>query len=191
MTTSRVPFELLTIDRTAEEYDKALAALPSWKRFFASRTPIFRPSVNACFEMAAPWIYVSKAGEAYLIPAGFRFDYASIPQAVQNVIPKMGPWNPGAALHDWLYRSNWFGNGSMKEIARKRCDLLLLEAMEEFQVDELTRNTIYDAVRVGGGSSYYDADKEARSTARALWQATQAAYRDRFTLALPAALEVA
>jgi hypothetical protein len=190
MTTARVPFELTTIDRTAEAYGKALAALPSWKRFFAKRCPVFRPSVNACFEIASTWAYISRTGDVYLIPRGFVFDYASIPQAAQSVIPKMGPWNPAAALHDFLYRSNFFGNGSMKEIARKRCDLLLHEVMEEFQVAELTQDTIYEAVRLGGGSSYYDADKDALATGRALWTAEQALYRDRFKLALPAALEV-
>lgn len=188
MTTGRIPLELLTIDRTAEAYDRALAALPSWKRFFASRTPIFRPDVNACFETAAAWAYIARDGQTYLIPSGFLFDYASIPQAAQSVVPKMGPWNLAAALHDYLYRSNWFGNGSMAEVARKRCDLLLLEVMEECKVDALTRDTIYDAVRVGGGSSYYEADSSVRASCRALWQDQQGAFR-KFNLALPAALE--
>jgi Protein of unknown function (DUF1353) len=176
----RIPCDIITIDRTAEVYKEAYQALPSWKRFFARWTPFFRPEVNACFELAADWLYIAQDGEVYLVPKGFRFDYASIPQAVQNIIPKMGPWNPGALLHDWLYKTGFFGTAG-----RLKADKLLLEVMLYCNVDKATAETIFDGVRVGGGSSWA-ADKVLAIQYRVLFQSAIQAWIGQYNLAVPA-----
>ena len=190
MTNSRMPFEIFTVDKTQEVYDEKFHALPSWKRKIAHLTPLFRPEVNACFQLTENWLYRAEDGFTYLVPKGFRFDYASIPQAAQSIIPKMGPWNPAAMLHDYLYRTNFFGNGSMAETGRAHADRMLHEVMRICDVDLMTQETIYDAVRIGGGSSYYEADKTALLAGRALFQAEFGKFRDSYQLAFPAALEV-
>lgn len=174
----RVPFELVTVDRTSEVYSAAYQALPSWKRFFARWTPLFRPEINACFDLVQDWIYISKSGLIYLVPAGLRFDYASIPQEVQSIIPKMGPWNTAAFFHDWLYKSGFFGADG-----RQKGDDLLLEVMLYYNVDKTTADTIYDGVRVGGASSWA-ANKELAVHYRELFFVASKNY-PQYHLAMP------
>ena len=76
------------------------------------------------------------------VPAGFKTDLASIPQALWNVLPPVGRYDRAAVVHDFLYRNNG--------VTRKQADDVLLEAMEVLGVRATQRWVIYAGVRLGG-----------------------------------------
>jgi hypothetical protein len=86
------------------------------------------------------------------VPAGTKSDGASTPKAIWNIIPPFGPHWRAAFLHDYLYRST--------KRSRKECDDIFLEAMINLDVDKITRDTIYTAVRAAGDHSF-DEDRES------------------------------
>ncbi len=89
-----------------------------------------------------PFGYVTKSRDKICVPVGFVTDLASIPWLFRRVLPKSGPYNKAAVIHDWLYRNHTF--------ERSRCDDILLEAMAFEGVGYCKRYTIYWAVRAGG-----------------------------------------
>jgi len=40
--------------------------------------------------------------ETITVPAGFRTDFASVPALTASLIPRTGPWDEAAVLHDYL-----------------------------------------------------------------------------------------
>lgn len=80
------------------------------------------------------------------IPVGTETDGASIPRIIWNVLPPFGIYWRATVLHDYLYRYT--------KRSRLECDNILLEAMINLGVDEVTRNVIYDGVRVGGEPAF-------------------------------------
>ncbi len=100
------------------------------------------------------------------IPRGFVTDFASVPRLFWTVFPPCGKYTSSAVLHDYLY---W--NQSFK-CDRKCADDILLLAMKEANVDELTSNVIYTAVRLGGKSSWKDNTKaKSKGTIRIILEA--------------------
>lgn len=82
-----------------------------------------------------------------VIPEGFIFDGASVPQIFTNLFPKSGArYDRAACLHDWLYAT--------QTTSRKEADDLFLEAMKADGVNWATRRTIYRAVRMFGWSAW-------------------------------------
>lgn len=103
-----------------------------------------------------PFAYVRPCGQKIVVPPSgtgsidemlilpvWTTDYGSIPMLFQNLFRKDGAYAPAYVLHDWLYSSEMF--------ARNMCDWILLEALEELGASWIERNTIYSAVRLGGG----------------------------------------
>ena len=95
-----------------------------------------------------PLVYEAKNGEIITVPAGSPTDGASVPQAMWNIIPPFGKYWLAAVMHDWLYR---FSN-----VAKDRCDDLLLEAMLSCDVDKKTAYAIYEGVHLGGWKAFRD-----------------------------------
>lgn len=100
--------------------------------------------------------------ETICIPAGFVTDFASIPRLLWNLLPPTGSYGKAAVVHDWLYRHCGMVTIStplqhdVKGVtySRAECDEIFREAMEVLGVGWFTRQTIYRAVRMFGGSSY-------------------------------------
>ncbi len=114
------------------------------------------------FSLVAPLIFFYAAlGGYFVVPRGFVTDLASIPQVVQNVIPKLGRWNMAAVLHDLLYKFNgavplFRPDGSMFNtvIERDMADRILLEAMTVSDVDPIHRALIYENVSKFGTGAW-------------------------------------
>ena len=69
-------------------------------------------------------------------------DYGSIPKIFQNIFSPM-KYGGSFLLHDWLYCS--------EGKSREEADQILYEALQAQGANWLTRQTIYRAVRLGGG----------------------------------------
>lgn len=101
-----------------------------------------------------PFWFIRENGEVLFVPPSglnesatlrdpvWTTDYGSIPRLFQNIF---SPVRYGGAylLHDWLYAS--------ENRPRIECDQILLEALKAQGANWLTRQTIYRAVRLGGG----------------------------------------
>lgn len=114
------------------------------------------------FRMAYLLRYLSDiAGGIIDVEAGFVTDLASIPVIFTIVVPKRGLYDPGAVVHDWLYKTNGIipvtaqdGHRFAGQFSRKECDDILLEAMTASGVPELLRQEIYLGVRLGGQAAW-------------------------------------
>ena len=99
--------------------------------------------------------YVSdKLGRDVTVPRGFETDFASIPRAAWNILDPEDPiiaWP--SVIHDYLYSCQ----GTLPDgftYNRETADAVLREAMEFCGASSVTRNAVYQAVRVGGGSHW-------------------------------------
>jgi hypothetical protein len=83
----------------------------------------------------------------YVIPAGTRTDFASIPRPIWSVfLPSDPEYCAEALIHDVFYAGNIF--------PRKLCDKIFLQAMRDVGVSRWKRSIMYSAVRVFGGFYY-------------------------------------
>jgi len=81
------------------------------------------------------------------IPAGFEFDYASVPRGLWNTFPPIEAKHCRASLvHDWFYAGEYF--------PRAFNDDVFLGIMAFYGVPQWKRNLMYAAVRIGGNFSY-------------------------------------
>ncbi len=82
------------------------------------------------------------------VPRGFVSDFASVPRIFWIAFPRTDKYTAAAVVHDYLY---W---QQPSECDQECADDLLLVAMEQAQVDYITRNAIYSAVRIAGSDAY-------------------------------------
>lgn len=54
------------------------------------------------FQVWEECVYTARKGDSWMIPAGFRTDFATIPAAVSWAIAKLGAWTLAAIVHDLL-----------------------------------------------------------------------------------------
>lgn len=104
----------------------------------------------------APLVYQSDLAGTITVPAGFETDLASIPRGLWNVLPKVGPWDKAAVIHDWCYVT---APGGM---SKQRADAILNEAMIVCNVPTWQRWIIWSGVVVGGSKiwrTYREADR--------------------------------
>ena len=93
------------------------------------------------------------------IPKGFTTDFGSVPGIVQNVFLPIGTFrDPDFLGHDLLYGTEYFSWEGIaykiiKEPSKNRaeCDWRLLESLKADGDSWFSRNTIWSAVKVGGG----------------------------------------
>jgi hypothetical protein len=78
------------------------------------------------------------------VPAGFVTDFASIPRLFWTLIPKLGPYNMAAVIHDYLYRTQPDG------WTRRMADEVFYDLMREDGVRASRAWTMHRAVRLGG-----------------------------------------
>lgn len=117
-------------------------------------TPCFRGELTVSpypdgktWYLDQPFAYVRDGGEI-AIPAGFETDWASVPQALQNVFPRWDVYGPAAVVHDWLYWN--------QQTTRAEADGIFMEAMEVLAVVSWKRWALYGAVRAFGQYAWDD-----------------------------------
>lgn len=79
------------------------------------------------------------------VPKDFLTDFASVPRAFWCIFPPDGQYTQAAVLHDFIYSKR--GLLEKRELSRKECDDIFLEAMGVLEVGYITKTTIYLAVR--------------------------------------------
>lgn len=80
------------------------------------------------------------------VPKGFVTDLASIPRVFYSLLRPDREYAHAAIVHDFLY---W-----KQTISREDADKILKFAMEDLEVDPLIVKSIYQAVKMFGGSSW-------------------------------------
>ena len=102
-----------------------------------------------------------------VVPKGFITDLASVPKALHFIFPPDGEYTFAAIVHDMAYQSlkehtsidrSEHRYHPIHELNEKHtrylADRLFLMGMRDLGVDIFTRTTMYNGVRIGGGSSY-------------------------------------
>ena len=127
---------------------------------FLSEIEVRRPAGEACeWELLADLVYVGSR-DKFIVPKGFKTDFASIPRLFQNLIPKNGRHDAAAIVHDYLYRCQPFVTIRMSQtvtfsvthdrITRLEADGVFRRILKELGVGYFRRSLMYRAVRLGG-----------------------------------------
>jgi len=80
------------------------------------------------------------------VPEGFVTDLASIPRPFWSFLRPDGNYVYGAIVHDYLY---W-----TQTRPRAEADEILKFSMQDFSVNRLVVDLVYNAVRIGGGAAW-------------------------------------
>jgi len=84
---------------------------------------------------------------AFLVPYGFRTDFASIPRVFWVIFPPTGLYDAPSGVHDFLYRRR-------SKVSRSFADACFRELMRLYGVPSWQRSVIYCAVRSVGWMAY-------------------------------------
>ena len=107
-----------------------------------------------CWILTEPLVYEN---DKYIITVmdGFDFDFASIPSFFRGILPKNGmKYDRASCLHDAMYASQIF--------RKEECDSIFMEAMLRDGVNKAVAKSMYQAVSLGGRSSYEDCEEIAK-----------------------------
>jgi hypothetical protein len=110
------------------------------------------PGANSEWTLEADLIWIGNRDQ-FLVPKGFKTDFASIPRIFHSLFPKNGKHDAAAIVHDYLYAHKPLVlNKDMQysRISRKDADGIFLKIMKELGVGLIRRRMMYRAVRVGG-----------------------------------------
>lgn len=127
---------------------------------FETDIQVSRPAGSSSeWELVSDLVYVGEV-DTFIIPAGFRTDFASVPRLLRFLIPKNGSHDAAAIAHDFFYRRKpsvrKFPGGSSGSlyhygnISRLDSDRLFRRMMRELGVNVIRRNVMYYSVRVFG-----------------------------------------
>jgi hypothetical protein len=83
--------------------------------------------------------------ERFVVPAGFRTDFATVPRVVTWLVPRFGSYTLAAILHDWLC-SQGIASGA---VTPREADGLFRRVMRESGVPLLRRWLMWAGVRWG------------------------------------------
>lgn len=89
------------------------------------------------------------SGKTFVVPKGFKTDFASIPRIFWTIIAPVGKHTLPSVLHDYLYE-----HGASLGVSRKEADKIFWDAMIESHVAQITANVIWFCVRVFGFRRY-------------------------------------
>ncbi len=92
------------------------------------------------WRLIRPLIYHG-ARDTFVVPAGFRTDFASVPHALTWLVPRTGKHNRAAVLHDYLTRNPQI-------VSRKDADRIFLRVLRELGVAPARRRLLYWGVRL-------------------------------------------
>jgi hypothetical protein len=106
------------------------------------------PSGSKHWILTESLLYVNNNARKIQVPAGFKFDGASIPRGLWSFVghPLNGKHARAAVIHDYMY---FTGVGGKEE-----ADKTFLEAMKVDGVSKIRRTLMYWAVKYFGGSAY-------------------------------------
>ncbi|MFR9753090.1 DUF1353 domain-containing protein [Nocardia sp. 004] len=94
------------------------------------------------WRVTEPLIYRG-ATEEFVVPVGFRTDFASVPRALVWLIPRYGIYTRAAILHDYLLRS--------QVVSVAAADGIFRRSMRELGVSMPRRWMMWAAVRAAHG----------------------------------------
>jgi hypothetical protein len=98
--------------------------------------------------VAEDWFYCDPdTRRLYLVPAGYKTDFASIPPIARPFLGQFGRWAEAAVVHDYLYALGERG-------FRNEADRIFATAMKEQDVGPITRRIMYLAVKWFGHKAY-------------------------------------
>jgi hypothetical protein len=83
--------------------------------------------------------------ERFVVPAGFRTDFATVPRPVVWLVPRFGAYTLAAILHDWLC-SEGIRSGA---VTSRQADGIFRRVMREAGVPVLRRWLMWAGVRWG------------------------------------------
>lgn len=96
------------------------------------------------YSLKKPLIYQSDK-YYFIVPMGFKTDFASVPKSLQRFYEPMGKWSKPSVLHDFLY------SDEIRSVSRLKADKCFLEAMKREGVKFHTRWIFFLGVRCFGG----------------------------------------
>ena len=103
--------------------------------------------------VAQDWSYEIE-GEQYVIPAGFRFDGASIPKFLHTWLSPTGVLLMGGLVHDYAYKYAMLlkadKKSTMGEIDQRKADQIFRDINIEQNGFHFLNNLAYLALRIGG-----------------------------------------
>ncbi len=91
-----------------------------------------------------PLVYQGR-WERFVVPAGFRTDFATVPRLVAWVVPRFGVYTLAAILHDWLCTEGIHSGA----VTSREADGLFRRVMRESGVPVLRRWLMWCGVRWG------------------------------------------
>lgn len=111
------------------------------------------------FILNTPFVYQDEVKDILVtIPAGFSSDFNSVPRAVWGYFP---PWQhlKAGLVHDWLYAhperyGRVSGDGPNPPLTRQQCDDIHRRILDLEGCRWSKRQTIYTALRIGGGGAW-------------------------------------
>ena len=99
------------------------------------------------FMLIDPLFYeIKRTGKVITVPAGFVTDFASVPWYARWFISVLGKHSIPAIVHDYLY---W-----EQRCTREQADLILREAMDEYNSSPRDKEAVYYAVKYGAQSAW-------------------------------------
>lgn len=102
-------------------------------------------------ELIENLVYELNESRIFVVPKGFKTDFASIPRIFWTIIAPLGKHTLPAVLHDFLYTE-----GYKIGISRKEADKIFYKAMIDSFVNRFTANIIWACVRLFAKNHYKD-----------------------------------
>jgi hypothetical protein len=111
---------------------------------FDSPALTVRRASDELWAVVEPLVYHGNR-DTFVVPAGFRTDFASVPRVAVWLFPRFGRYTPAAVLHDWLTTV-----GLRTGVVDSRdADGLFRRVMAELEVPPVRRWLMWTGVRWG------------------------------------------
>jgi hypothetical protein len=111
---------------------------------FVSSALTVRRVSDELWEVVEPLVYRGRR-DAFVVPAGFRTDFASVPRVAVWLIPRFGRYTPAAVLHDWLVTEGIAG----RAVSSRDADGLFRRVLRELGVPPVRRWLMWTGARWG------------------------------------------
>tara|TARA_B100001250_G_scaffold321155_1_gene284158 strand:- start:109 stop:693 length:585 start_codon:yes stop_codon:yes gene_type:complete len=160
---------LIIIGFIVNQFDKKIDSRVNFK--YHSKFPVMRPipiktKGKGFFKMILMWLLGTRhweiaedfefdlLGEKFVIPAGFKFDGASIPKFLHTFLSPVGVLLMGGLVHDYAYKYETLLKKGKKEtmgvLTQKRADEIFRDINIEINGFFLMNYLAYYSLRLGG-----------------------------------------
>lgn len=112
--------------------------------FVGDSNPVVKQVGDRDWVVVKPLTYRGTVDE-FIVPAGMRTDFASVPRAFVWFLPRYGRYTRAAILHDYLWRFRV--TDPTQPVSRRDADGLFRRVMRELDVPFLRRWIMWAAVR--------------------------------------------